>query len=87
MFVIQAATTHAAQLLKRDKDLGSVAQGKFADVIAVSGNPLDDVALLQKVGFVMKAGKVFKRDGHAEAALAQAAPPAAQAQGEELAGY
>src|SRR5580765_8138636 len=59
MFVIQAATTHAAQLLKKDKDLGSIAPGKFADVIAVEGNPLDDVALLQKVGFVMKAGTVY----------------------------
>jgi len=65
MFVIQAATTHAAQLLKHEKDFGSIAPGKFADVIAVQGNPLDDVALLQKVGFVMKAGKVYKRDGNA----------------------
>jgi len=60
MFVIQAATTHAAQLLKKEKDLGSVAPGKFADVIAVEGNPLDNVALLQKVGFVMKAGVAYK---------------------------
>ena len=60
MFVIQAATTHAAQLLKHEKDLGSIAPGKFADVIAVEGNPLDDVTLLQKVGFVMKAGEQFK---------------------------
>jgi imidazolonepropionase-like amidohydrolase len=59
MFVIQAATTHAAQLLRRDKDLGSIAAGKYADVIAVAGNPLDDVKLLQKVGFVMKAGTVY----------------------------
>ncbi|WP_347260569.1 amidohydrolase family protein [Rudaea sp.] len=60
MFVIQAATTHAAQLLKHEKDLGSIAPGKFADVIAVDGNPIDDVALLQKIGFVMKAGVVYK---------------------------
>ena len=46
MFVLQAATTHAAQLLKQDKDLGSVAPGKFADLIAVPGNPLEG---LQKV--------------------------------------
>ncbi|HEX7915654.1 amidohydrolase family protein [Rudaea sp.] len=61
MFVIQAATTHAAQLLKKEKELGSIAPGKFADVIAVEGNPLDDVALLQKVGFVMKAGTVYAK--------------------------
>ncbi|MGA9333039.1 MAG: amidohydrolase family protein [Rudaea sp.] len=62
MFVIQAATTHAAQLLKHEKDFGSIAPGKFADVIAVHGNPLDDVALLQHVDFVMKAGVVYKSD-------------------------
>ncbi|MBS0583898.1 MAG: amidohydrolase family protein [Proteobacteria bacterium] len=61
MFAIQAATTHAAQLLKKEKDLGSIAPGKFADVIAVDGNPLDDVAVLQKVGFVMKAGVTYKQ--------------------------
>jgi imidazolonepropionase-like amidohydrolase len=60
LFVIQAATTHAAQLLRREKDLGSIAPGKFADVIAVDGNPLDDVTVLQKVGFVMKAGERYK---------------------------
>jgi len=60
MFTIQAATTHAAQLLKKDKDLGSVTAGKFADVIAVNGNPLDNIALLQKVDFVMKAGVVYR---------------------------
>jgi len=60
MFVIQAATMHAAQLLKREKELGSVAPGKFADVIAVPGNPLEDITLLQKVSFVMKDGVVYK---------------------------
>jgi imidazolonepropionase-like amidohydrolase len=62
MFVIQAATTHAAQLLKHEKDLGSIAKGKFADVVAVPGNPLDDISLLQKVNFVMKAGAVYVGD-------------------------
>jgi len=71
MFVIQAATTHAAQLLRHEKDFGSVTPGKFADVIAVTGNPLDDVARLQKVDFVMKAGKVYKRDGAATALVGQ----------------
>ena len=60
MFAIQAATTHAAQLLKKDKDIGSIAEGKFADVIAVPGNPIDDITQLQKVVFVMKAGERFK---------------------------
>ncbi len=61
-FVLQAATTHAAQLLKHDKDLGSVTAGKFADIIAVPGDPLADITLMMKVNFVMKAGVVYKRD-------------------------
>ncbi len=60
MFAIQAATLHAAQLLKQNKDLGSIAAGKYADVIAVPGNPLDDIKLMQKVDFVMKAGERYK---------------------------
>jgi imidazolonepropionase-like amidohydrolase len=63
MFAIQAATTHAAQLLKRSQDLGSVAPGKYADLIAVAGNPHEDINLLTQVRFVMKEGVVFKLDG------------------------
>ena len=87
MFAIQAATTHAAQLLKRDKELGSIAPGKFADVIAVSGNPLDDVAILQKVDFVMKDGKVYKQDGNEQTPLALRMPDVSAAQGDELLGF
>jgi imidazolonepropionase-like amidohydrolase len=63
MFTIQAATTHAAQLLKRDKDVGSLEPGKYADIVAVSGNPLNDIKLMQKVDFVMKGGVVYEQDG------------------------
>ena len=63
MFVLQAATTHAADLLKHDKDIGSVAAGKFADLVAVPGNPVDDISLMKRVSFVMKEGVVYKRDG------------------------
>jgi imidazolonepropionase-like amidohydrolase len=65
MFVLQAATTHAAELLKHDKDLGSVTVGKLADLIAVPDNPLDDISLMKRVSFVMKDGVVYKRDGKA----------------------
>jgi imidazolonepropionase-like amidohydrolase len=65
LFAIQAATTHAAQLLKHDKDLGSLGAGKFADVVAVDGNPLENISLLKQVSFVMKEGVVYKRDGKA----------------------
>ncbi|MGA9342461.1 MAG: amidohydrolase family protein [Rhodanobacteraceae bacterium] len=64
VFVLQAATTHAAELLKKSKDLGSIAPGKYADIVAVNGNPLDDIALMQQVDFVMKAGTVYKQEGN-----------------------
>lgn len=65
MFVLQAATMHSAQLLKKDKDLGSVSPGKFADLIAVEGNPLDDISIMKHVSFVMKAGVIYKQNGKA----------------------
>jgi len=63
--VLQAATLHPAQLLKHDKDLGSLAAGKFADLIAVDGDPVQNISLMKQVSFVMKAGVVYKRDGKA----------------------
>jgi imidazolonepropionase-like amidohydrolase len=63
MFALQAATTHAAELLKHDKDIGSVTAGKFADLVAVPGNPVDDISQMKKVSFVMKEGVVYKSDG------------------------
>jgi imidazolonepropionase-like amidohydrolase len=65
MFVLQAATTHAAELLRRSKDLGSLESGKFADVVAVDGDPLADITRMQHVAFVMKEGRVYRQDGHA----------------------
>lgn len=62
-YALQAATTHAAELLKKSNDLGSVEAGKYADVIAVPGDPLADIATMQNVSFVMKAGEVYRRDG------------------------
>jgi len=61
MFVLQAATINAAQLLKHDKDLGSVTAGKLADVVAVDGDPLTDISVMKRVSFVMKAGVVTGR--------------------------
>jgi imidazolonepropionase-like amidohydrolase len=65
MYALRAATTHAAELLKKSNDIGSVEAGKFADVVGVEGNPLDDIALLQQISFVMKDGVVYKTGGHA----------------------
>jgi imidazolonepropionase-like amidohydrolase len=42
--------------------IGSIAKGKFADLVAVSGNPLADITELQRVKFVMKGGKVIRND-------------------------
>jgi imidazolonepropionase-like amidohydrolase len=63
MQAIQAATTSAARLLRVEKDLGSVEAGKIADLVAVRGDPLADVTLLEDVRFVMKDGVVYKKDG------------------------
>src|SRR5690606_19892075 len=64
-YALQAATVHAAELLRRSKDLGSLEPGKFADVIAVEGDPLRDVGVMQAVRFVMKDGVVHRQDGRA----------------------
>ena len=61
MKAIQAATLSAAQLLEVEKDLGTVESGKFADLVAVPGDPLADIKLMTQVTFVMKAGKVYKQ--------------------------
>ena len=58
---ILSATISAAKLLKSDKDLGSIKVGKIADLVAVPGDPLQDIQLMGKVNFVMKAGVVYKR--------------------------
>jgi imidazolonepropionase-like amidohydrolase len=86
-FVLQAATTHAAELLKKSKDLGTVEAGKLADVVAVDGDPLANIELMQHVSFVMKDGAIFKEDGKRVTPLAAVEPPAPIAQGEELLGY
>jgi len=65
LFTIQAATTHAAELLHKQNELGQIAVGRRADVIAVPGNPLDDITAMQRVSFVMKDGVTYKVDGKA----------------------
>ena len=60
MQAIQAATTNAADLLGHSDLIGSVKPGKYADLIAVSGDPLKDISVLENVEFVMKEGKVYK---------------------------
>ena len=61
---LHAATTEAAKLMGWEDRVGSLEPGKFADVVAVSGDPLEDVTKLERVGFVMKGGQVVKNDFH-----------------------
>ncbi len=60
MKAIQSATAEAAKLLGEYEQLGSLAEGKVADIIAVNGNPVEDITILEEVDFVMKSGRVYK---------------------------
>lgn len=59
MQALQAATVNAAKLLKQD-ELGVIAVGNLADIVAVPGNPLEDISVTESVNFVMKDGVVYK---------------------------
>ncbi len=59
---IQAATSINAEALGWQKDIGSIDEGKYADLIAVSGDPIADITELQRVKFVMKGGKIIKNE-------------------------
>lgn len=61
-----AATRNAAAALGRSEDLGAVSAGRRADLVAVPGNPLQDITILQNIGFVMKDGVIYKRSGQPE---------------------
>lgn len=61
MQAIQAATINPARLLKQEATLGSLEEGKLADIVAVPGNPMEDMRLMEKVGFVMKDGRIVKQ--------------------------
>jgi imidazolonepropionase-like amidohydrolase len=56
---LKAGTSVAASLLQRD-DLGVLAPGKQADIVAMTGNPIVDVAVTQRVDFVMKGGRIYR---------------------------
>jgi imidazolonepropionase-like amidohydrolase len=65
--VIRAATQNAADLLDRTKDIGTLQPGRFGDIVAVKGDPLADIRMLEQVTFVMKQGRIYKADGAAVA--------------------
>ena len=60
---IESATVHTAELFRLSEMVGTLEAGKLADIIAVNGNPLDDIEALETIDFVMKGGVVAKRDG------------------------
>ena len=59
---IQAATLHAADLLGQSSQMGTIEEGKMADIVAVEGNPSEDIRSMSKVKFVMKEGKIYKSE-------------------------
>ncbi len=61
---LQAATINAATMLGKDKEVGSLEPGRFADVVAVSGDPLADITVMEHVAFVMQGGKIIKDPAH-----------------------
>jgi imidazolonepropionase-like amidohydrolase len=63
MDAIFASSKNAAELVGDPRDIGTVQAGRYADIVAVDGDPLADITILQKVQFVMKGGEVLKQDG------------------------
>ena len=61
---IQTSTVAAPDLLGWADKIGSLAPGKYGDLIAVSGDPLKDITELQRVKFVMKGGQIYKDEFH-----------------------
>lgn len=62
MKAIQSATMTAATVLKMDSQIGSLEPGKIADVVAVSGDPLENISVLENIDFVMKEGTIYKNN-------------------------
>jgi imidazolonepropionase-like amidohydrolase len=60
--VIRAITTNAAEMLGWQDRIGAVEPGKFADLVAVPGDPIADITELERVRFVMKNGEVIKNE-------------------------
>ena len=61
MQAIKAATITPATLLNKTDSLGSISQGKLADMVAVKGDPLKNIKLLEKVSLVIKDGQIYKQ--------------------------
>ena len=62
LYALRMATTVNAEIIRMQDSLGTIEKGKFADLIAVSGDPLQDITEMQRVKFVMKGGMVVRND-------------------------
>ncbi len=60
MEALKMATINGAELLEKSDELGTVEPGKSADIIAMSGNPLEEIGSIENISFVMKEGKIYK---------------------------
>jgi len=60
MEAIRSGTSEAAELLGWSDKMGTIERGKWADIVAVNGDPLKDISVLERVKFVMKGGVVYK---------------------------
>ena len=60
-YALQGVTSNAAKVCKISEKTGSLEAGKAADIIGVSGNPLENVSVLSDVSMVMKGGKIYKQ--------------------------
>jgi len=65
---IRSATSDAADLIDRAKDVGAIVPGRYADIVAVENDPLVDIRSLEHVSFVMKGGKVRRDDSSSKKA-------------------
>jgi imidazolonepropionase-like amidohydrolase len=61
---LQAATINAATMLGKDQDVGAIEPGRYADIVAVKGDPLSDITVMEHVDFVMQGGKILKDPAH-----------------------
>ena len=62
VYTLRMATTVNAEIIHMQDKVGTIEKGKFADLIAVSGDPLQDISEMQRVRFVMKGGDIIRND-------------------------
>jgi imidazolonepropionase-like amidohydrolase len=74
LYTLRMATTVNAKIIKKEDSLGTIEKGKFADLIAVAGDPLEDISEMQRVKFVMKGGKVVRNDANVGPTFMSALP-------------